>query len=178
MCNYGSVQLYCQDESRFGLHTHIGRCLTARGIKPVVDYKHSFQSTYIFGCFSLSDGAPFFWEIDGVSKEIFHAFLNDFSKEKPNELKIVLIDNAGFHSVKDVSLPDNIVLVNIPPYTPELNPAERVWQWMKQRFKTKCFKNKKDLTLWLYNLMKSSTKEIIKPLINNDKLLIPFYEAL
>lgn len=62
---------------------------------------------------------------EGVSKEFFIKYLEDFSKEKPSELKIIVIDNASFHSTKDIELPNNIVLLPIPPYCPELNSVEK-----------------------------------------------------
>ena len=46
--NYKSFNLYFQDESRFGLKTHIGKCLTARGVKPIVKYQHAFKNTPVF----------------------------------------------------------------------------------------------------------------------------------
>ncbi len=72
--------------------------------------------------------------IDGVCKVFFIKYLEDFSKHKPEELKILVVDNAAFHSTKGVKLPDNIVLLNIPPYCPELNSAEKIWQWMKKKY--------------------------------------------
>ena len=80
---------------------------------------------------------------------IFEAYLKEFSLYKPEELKIVIIDNAGFHATKNITIPDNIKLVRIPPYTPELNPCEKVWQYLKERFKNKTFKNIKELKQWL-----------------------------
>jgi len=64
-----------------------------------------------------------------VTKEFFIKYLQDFSEHKPKELKIMVIDNASFHSTKNIELPDNIILLPIPPYCPELNPAEKIWQW-------------------------------------------------
>lgn len=80
------------------------------------------------------------WEIDGVDKEIFEEYLDRFSKFKPKEFKIIILDNAGFHSTKDMPIPDNIALINIPPYTPELNPSEQIWAYIKKRYKNKTFK--------------------------------------
>lgn len=57
----------------------------------------------------------------------------------PKEFKIILIDNAGFHSTKGVELPKNIALLPIPPYSPELNPAERVWKEIKSKISMKVF---------------------------------------
>lgn len=101
--------LYFQDESRFGLKTHIGRCLTARGDKPIVNYQHAFKNTYLYGSFSPINGDIFVYEIEGTTSEIFHHYITAFSKHKPNELKIIIIDNAGFHSLPKYKIPDNIV---------------------------------------------------------------------
>ncbi len=76
--------------------THIGRCLTARGVKPVVRHQHAFKNTYLYGSFSPINGASFVWEINGVDTIIFESYLKAFSKQNPRELKIVIIDNAGF----------------------------------------------------------------------------------
>jgi transposase len=67
--------------------------------------------------------------------EIFYKYLDQFSKYKPEELKIIVIDKAGFHSMKNYELPKNIRLVRIPPYTPELNPPEKIWAYIKPFYK-------------------------------------------
>src|SRR5699024_3260761 len=134
-----SINLYYQDESRFGLKTFIGKCLSLPGYKPKVKYQHRFKNTYLWGSYSPLTGDSFIWEIDGVDKHIFELYLDAFSQENPEEFKIIIIDNAGFHSTLDLDIPDNIFLVNIPPYSPELNPCEQVWQYMKRRFKNKTF---------------------------------------
>jgi transposase len=72
----------------------------------------------------------FVYEIPGVSSEIFYEYLKAFSMHRPRELKIIIIDNADFHSLKNYSLPSNIKLVNIPPYSPELNPSEKIWAYL------------------------------------------------
>lgn len=125
------VNLYFQDESRFGLMTHTGRCLTAIGVKPVINYQHKFSSTYLWGSYSPIDGDSFVWEVDGVSTALFQAYLEGLSLHRPTEHKIVVIDNAGFHSTKNLEIPHNIHLTRIPPYSPELNPCEQVWQYIK-----------------------------------------------
>ena len=60
---------------------------------------------------------------DGISKNAFTAYLKDLSLINPREIKLVIIDNAAFHSTKDVVLPENIILIPLPPYSPELNAA-------------------------------------------------------
>ncbi len=97
-----------------------------------------------------------------VCKELFIKYLEDFSKEKPEELKILIVDNAAFHSTKDVELPKNIVLLNIPPYCPELNPAEKVWQWMKKNMAMKIYDSLEILEQKLEQLIENLEGKIIK----------------
>ena len=46
---FESINLYFQDESRFGLLTHTGKCIAAKGIQPIVDYQHKFATTFTYG---------------------------------------------------------------------------------------------------------------------------------
>ena len=102
------------------------RVLVSKGIKPIGHYQHSYQWLWLWGCFSPITGDSFYWETPLVSNEIFEKFLEDFSQQNPRELKIVIIDNAGFHACKNSTIPENIKLIRIPPYAPELNPAEKI----------------------------------------------------
>ena len=54
------------------------------------------------------------------------------SKEKPKELKVLVLDNGRFHKAKKLIIPENIVLLFLPPYCPELNPAEKIWAKYKK----------------------------------------------
>lgn len=142
---YTSVNIYFQDESRFGLMTKQKRVLVSKGIKPIGKFQHSYKWLWLWGCFSPITGDAFYWETSHVGSDIFEGFLNDFSKKNPNELKLLVIDNAGFHACQNITIPDNVKLIRIPPYAPELNPAEKVWQWMKARVSMKFFESTKVL---------------------------------
>ena len=71
-------------------------------------------------------------EMPFCNTDTFQIFLNEFSKEKPKEFKIILLDNGAFHKAARLNTPDNIHLLFIPPYSPELNPAEKIWWKMKK----------------------------------------------
>ena len=157
--------------------THIGKCLTARGIKPVVRYQHRFANTYLYGSYSPITGDSFVYEIEVLGKDIFHKYLSKMSEYKPKEFKIVVIDNASFHSTLDIELPQNIVLVPIPPYTPELNPCEKIWQYIKDRFKNKNFKNIALLKEWLHKQVVSLDNETIKSITHNENWISNFNTA-
>lgn len=174
---YSRVNLYFQDESRFGLMTHVGKYLTARGIKPIVKYQHAFKNTYLFGSYSPINGDSFVWEINGTDTKIFEAYLQAFSKHRQEEYKVVVIDNAGFHSTKNIDIPDNICLLNIPPYCPELNPCEKIWQHIKSRFKNKTFDTMTNLKEWLANCVKQMKEKQIMSITHNQKYLDDFNAA-
>ena len=171
---YSSVNLYFQDESRFGLMTHIGRCLTSKGVKPIVKYKHAFKNTYLYGAFSPIDGDYFVYEIEGTTSEIFYKYIQRLSEHRPDEMKIVIIDNAGFHSLLQYNneIPDNIKIVRIPPYSPELNPCEKMWAYIKQYYKNKFFESLNDVKQWLANFVKEKIdNQVVKSITHNEKYL-------
>lgn len=174
---FDSVNLYCQDESRYGLMTHLGSYLTASGVKPIVTYRHIFKTTYLYASYSPINGDSFVWEINGIDTSIFEQYLKAFSRYKPTEYKIVVIDNAGFHSTKNIEIPDNIFLLRIPPYCPELNPCEQVWQFIKNRYKNQVFENMDSLKVWLHQTVKNMTAQTIQSITGNHHYLKAFNDA-
>lgn len=170
-----TVNLYFQDEARFGLKTHIGKCLTAKGVKPIASYQHAFKNTYLYGSFSPINGDSFVYEIEGTTSEIFYQYLLEFSKYKTKEIKVIIIDNAGFHSMKNYKLPDNILLVRIPPYSPELNPSEKIWHYIKQHYKNRVFKNLDKVKQWLHHFVcKNLNQNIIKAITHQQGFIDSF----
>lgn len=173
--SYTSVNLFFQDESRFGLITKQKRVITAMGIKPIGTYKHSYLYKWLWGSFSPITGESFCMVTDGVSKEFFIKYLQDLSQNDPDELKIIVIDNASFHSTKDIVLPNNIVLMPIPPYCPELNPAEKVWQWMKDKIAMKIYDDLETLETKIEQLIEQAENETIKSITGYQFYLDAYY---
>jgi transposase len=167
------VNLYFEDESRFGLFTRAGKLLTARGIKPVCAFQQVFKSTYLFGAFSPIDGSHFIQNLAKCSTENFQNYLNQFSLIKPTELKIVILDNAAFHKAKKLIIPNNIVLMFLPPYSPELNPAERIWQAFKRDFANRIFNSMDDLNYWLFGLYNNIEATTVKNITSYE--YVKFY---
>lgn len=155
--------------------THVGRCLTAKGVKPLVKYKHAFKNTYLYGAFSPIDGNSFVYEIQGTTSEIFYEYIKQLSEHRPSELMIVVIDNAGFHSLKNYEIPDNIRFVRIPPYSPELNPSEKMWAYIKQSYKNEFFESLTEVKQWLFNFIKTKIDSgIVKSITHNSKFINAF----
>ena len=60
--------------------------------------------------------------------------MDELSKTDSEEHMLILLDNASFHKTKKLKISDNIALIYIPPYSPELNPVEKIWQRFKRSF--------------------------------------------
>jgi transposase len=121
------------------LFTGNGRGLTAKGVKPVCPYQHKFEYSYLFGAFSVINGSHFLLEFPFCNTHTFQLFLDEFSIQNPTELKLMVLDNGAFHKSKGLVIPENIILIFLPPYSPELNPAEKVWWVMKRELVNKTF---------------------------------------
>jgi transposase len=142
---FSSFNLYFQDESRFGLFTRNGKSLTAKGIKPICLYHHKFESTYLFGAFSPISGDSLLLDLPSCNTDMFQIFLDELAKKNPEEYKIIILDNGAFHKARKLQIPHNIGLIFLPPYSPELNPAEKIWWLLKKQINNKVFKTMEEL---------------------------------
>jgi transposase len=169
---FKSFNLYVQDESRFGLFTRNGKALTALGVKPICTYQNVFKSTYIFGAFSPYNGDSLVMELPYCNGNNFQIFLNELSNKNPTEYKVVLLDNGRFHKGKNLVIPNNIKLVFLPPYSPELNPAELVWLNMKREITNKVYKTMEELKIKINQIVNELLTEVfIKKLCCFDYFL-------
>jgi len=85
-----------------------------------------------------------------------------------------VIDNAGFHNATYIDIPDNILLLRLPPYSPELNPSEQIWQYIKGRFKNQMFENIEKVKEWLYEMVRKMNKKLIKSIVGNHHYVTAF----
>ncbi len=129
--NARPVRVFSQDESRFGLLTIRRRRLTARGVQPVGTVQHVFEWFYVYGAVAPTSGEHFFLELPYLNADNFQIFVDAFAQAYRDSLNILLLDNSGAHRAERLKLPDNVRLVFLPPYCPELNPIERLWRDLK-----------------------------------------------
>jgi transposase len=121
-----------------------------------------FISTYLFGAFSPITGDHFLLEMPLCNGDTFQIFLDQFSNVNPTELKLVVLDNGAFHKAKTLLIPQNIILIFLPPYSPELNPAEKIWQKFKRTFSNQFFKTIEDLENFMCEMSNELNKEQVK----------------
>lgn len=139
------IRYFCEDESRFGLKTLVGRLITACGIKPLGQWQWKFQAFWLYGAVEPASGESFFWQFSHVDTDCYQLFLEQFSLRYAESLNILQIDNGLFHKAKRLRIPENIILLFQPPYSPELNPIERLWEHIKRDLKWELFSNLKQL---------------------------------
>lgn len=127
------VRLFCQDESRIGLHLPPGRRLTARGVKPLKIMAPVYDYYWLYAAVEPTTGEACWLELPRLDRACFQVFLDQFSRQYANSLNLLVLDNAPAHIAHDLQVPANVVLLDLPPYCPELNPVERLWQDLKRR---------------------------------------------
>ena len=151
--------MFFQDESRFGLFTRNGKALTAKGVKPICPFHQIFKTTYLFGAFSPINGDKFMLELPYCNADTFQVFLNEFSLQKTDEFKIMVLDNGAFHKAKTLNIPENIALLFLPPYSPELNPAEKIWALLKREFTNKIHNSLDEISEFLSSTTQRLTNQ-------------------
>jgi transposase len=161
------LNVYFQDESRFGLFTRNGKSITLKGVKPVCPFIQDFKNTYLFGAFSPITGSSLLLDMPYCNTECFEIFLEKLSKQQPNEYKILFLDNGAFHKAKRLIIPNNIALCFIPPYSPELNPAEKIWAFLKRKITNKAFKTLDELQNFMDKIIQKHINiKLIKSITN------------
>ena len=70
-----------------------------------------------------------------INTDITNVFFEQFCKEADPNVHVVMVwDRAGFHTSKDLKVPDNVTIVPLPPYSPELNPTEQIWNMLRRDY--------------------------------------------
>ena len=106
-----------------------------RGIRPngVIDQRHA--SAWIFGAVRPGTDQAFALVLTEVGTAAMQAFLDRFSATLPERVHAaLLLDGAGWHIAGHLAVPNNVSLIFLPPYAPELNPVERVWLYLRERY--------------------------------------------
>ena len=127
--------------------------------------KQGFANFYLYSAVDPETGDVFTLEIPYVNTNCMNIFLAEMSREYADEKIILVMDGAGWHKAKNLQVPDNIEIIILPPYSPELNPAERFWQHIKQNtIKNQIYTSIKELKNSLQKFLNSITKETVKSL--------------
>jgi len=151
------------DESRFGTHSKIGCGWFERNTRPTVKMKLGYKNFYLYSGVDTEDGSSFSLIMPSVNTKAMNVFLAELSKEYSSERIALIMDGAGWHKSNDLKVPENIKIFLLPPYSPELNPVERFWLYIKQRIlSNKIYQTIDDLENALCEFINGISKEVIK----------------
>ena len=122
-----------QDEARFGRMVRIRRCWAEKPLRPTVCNGYEREFLYVYGAVSPMQG-QLGWMIAGeMNTTRMTQFLAQASAAHRREFIIMVVDGASSHVAKDLVVPKNMRLLELPPYAPELNPQEHVWDELREK---------------------------------------------
>ena len=125
------------DEARFGRINRLRPCWAPIGTRPEVAAQLIREYIYLYGAVSPTDGACVYLIMPISNTECFQVFLEALARKFARQDILLVLDGAPNHRCGDLAVPDNIALLYLPPYSPELNPKENLWDEIRE----KIFKN-------------------------------------
>ena len=161
--------MFFQDEARFGRINEPQDCWAPKGCRPEVPSQIIREYTYAYGAVCPFDGDACYLILPAMNAICMDVFLKELSESHPQHFLLIVYDGAPCHSQNALSIPDNIMLTKLPPYSPQLNPKENVWDDMREKF----FHN------LLFNSMKAVEDQLVKACIhyeNNPKTILSITE--
>ncbi|MHB1744774.1 MAG: IS630 family transposase, partial [Acidobacteriaceae bacterium] len=136
------VRLMFQDEARFGRMVRPLRCWAPAPLRPAINNGYERQFIYVYGAVSPLEG-QLDWRLCREMNTVrMGEFLAQVSQAHPSDLIVMVLDGASSHKAKDLVIPENIRLLALPPYAPELNAQEHVWDELREKeFPNRVFKH-------------------------------------
>ncbi len=147
------------------MFTRNGKALTAKGIKPICVFQQVFKATWLFGAYSPFTGDHFELELPHCNSNNFQLFLNEFSKERPDEFKIIILDNGAFHKSKTLTIPNNMRYF-LSHHIHQNSSLRKNMVAMKRAFTGKLHKSLEEVSSFIENEVKKLTNEIVKKPVN------------
>jgi transposase len=153
------------DESRFGTHSKIGHGWFKTGERSRVKIKLGYQNFYLYSATNQITGEVFSLIMPKVDSAYMNEYLQRLALNVGDKKVALIMDGAGWHKSKGLRVPENIKIIYLPPYSPELNPVERLWKYIKNNILTNRLYDTLDdleesLCSFLNNLSSQKIKDI------------------
>src|SRR3989344_4981305 len=135
-------ELFFGDEMRYGLISNFRRSWSRVGERTIIDSQKSFDNRYLFSAVAPLTGKSFHLSgIDGFDSEAAHTFLIELKKSHPKKMVVLVWDNAPCHRPLIHRTIPGLIVLFLPPYSPELNPAERFFEELRKATANQIFKS-------------------------------------
>lgn len=145
--NLDQVEPWFQDEARIGEQGTITRLWAPKGTRPRALKQGQFTAAYFFAAVSPANERYAAVVLPNVDTDAMQVHLEEISKQvSPGKHAVLIVDRAGWHRSKGLITPQNISLLYLPPYSPELNPVEQIWAYLRQHnFANRAFDGYEDI---------------------------------
>jgi transposase len=130
--NARPIRVMFMDEARFGRISDPHRCWAPAGLRPTVPCQVVREFTYSYAAVCPFDGHLDTLILPEVNTPTMSFYLDYVSRRHPDEHVVIIMDQAGWHKARKLRIPRNITLHWLPPYSPELNPVEHLWQHIRK----------------------------------------------
>ncbi len=158
-----------QDEAGFGRISKPRYCWSKKSVRPSVPCHHIREYRYAYGAVEPITGENFFLVLPYCNTECMKVFLRQLSNKYKEDYIILVCDGAVWHKSKNLDVPDNIKIMFIPPYTPEMNPIEQIWKQIRTMgFKNQIFQTLDKVIDRLCEIICELTKDVIISITNRD----------
>jgi hypothetical protein len=142
----------------------VQRRITDFGVKPIAKVDYQYDWFYLYGAVEPITGEHLFLELPRLTGDCFQIFIDHLSMTFSESLNLVILDNGRFHHAKSLMIPDNVVLIFLPPYSPELNPIERLWQDIKGKLLSDTYDTLQQMQQRLTYILRAYSKFAISKL--------------
>ncbi len=164
-----------QDEAGFGRINKPKYCWCEKGIRPCVPCHHIREYVYAYGAVEPLTGDSCFLIMPYCNTDCMSVFLRECSARYPDDYIFMVCDGAAWHKAKQLQVPDNIKILHIPPYTPEMNPIEQIWKEIRKiGFQNEAFQTLDKVVERLCCSIRSISNDTIKSITGRDWILSIF----
>ena len=132
--DHRQLRLMFQDEARFGRMSDPRSCWAPVPHRPVVNLALVREFHYEYAAVSPWDGCLDFMTAEKMNTDSMSRFLLQVSEAHKDEFIVMVVDGASSHRSKELKVPENVSLIRLPPYSPELNPAEQIWNMLRRDY--------------------------------------------
>jgi transposase len=122
-----------QDEACFGRISMVRRSWAPKPIRPLVHHQIVREYTYVYAVVAPKEGKMTSLILPTADTSMMNLFLEHVSRIYSEYFLVIQVDQAGWHSSKDLIVPENIRLIQQPAYSPELNPVEHLWEEIREK---------------------------------------------
>ena len=136
------VALWAEDEHRLGLLPVVRRVWAPKGQRPLAAVARHYEWLYVYGFVRPATGQSWWCLLPRVTSDAFALALATFARDEGIDARcraVLVVDQAGWHVAHDLALPAGIDLVFLPAYSPELQPAERLWGLVDEPIANRAF---------------------------------------